>query len=140
MRMPSIFTDIEEKGYLIFSIKKAHLPNYYPGAFNNFPGVNIHQLNIYDLITIKLFVADGSGNDLPQIIDRYIDCNYSGRYCKIGDRLNFSFEHRGTEFFSWLLGDYATLRLHAKIILSPGYQQGKIQVSVDSDQSTYIQS
>lgn len=71
--MSNIFTDIEDKGYLIFSIKKANLPNYYPGVFSNYQDVNIHELNIYDLITIKVFVAVGDGNDLPQIIDRYID-------------------------------------------------------------------
>jgi len=57
--MANIFSDIEHRGYVIFSLKNADLQSYYPGAFNNYPGVNIHELNIYDLITIKLFVADG---------------------------------------------------------------------------------
>ena len=70
--MPNIFSDIKEKGYVIFSPNKANLPNYYPG-FNNYPGVNIHELKVYDLITIKVFVVDGDGNDLPQIVDGYID-------------------------------------------------------------------
>jgi len=70
--MPNIFSDIGEKGYVIFSLKKASLPDYYPG-FSNYPGINIHELNIYDLITIKVFVADGDGNDIPQIIDAHID-------------------------------------------------------------------
>jgi hypothetical protein len=70
--MPNIFSDIEDKGYVIFSLKKASLPNYYPG-FHNYPGVNIHELKIYDLITIKVFFADGDGDDLPRIIDAHID-------------------------------------------------------------------
>jgi hypothetical protein len=73
LRMPNIFSDIREKGYVIFSLNKANLPNYYPSVFNEYPGVNIHELKIYDLITIKVFMADGDGNDLPQIIDGYID-------------------------------------------------------------------
>jgi hypothetical protein len=71
--MPNIFSDVRVKGYVIFNLKNSDLPNYYPGAFNKYPGVNIHQLKIYDLITIKIFVADGDGNDLPRIIDGYID-------------------------------------------------------------------
>jgi hypothetical protein len=65
LRMPNIFSDIREKGYVIFSLNKANLPNYYPSVFNEYPGVNIHELKIYDLITIKVFMADGDGNDLP---------------------------------------------------------------------------
>jgi len=69
--MPNIFSDIREKGYVIFSLKKASLPNYYPG-FHNYPGVHIHELKIYDLITIKVFITDERG-DPPQLIDDYID-------------------------------------------------------------------
>jgi len=71
--MPNIFSDIEEKGYVVFNRNKANLPNYYPGAFNNYPGVNIHELHVYDLITIKVFMADGDGDDLPRITDGHID-------------------------------------------------------------------
>ncbi len=35
--------------------------------------MSLNKLNIYDLITIKVFVADGASNDLPRIIDGYID-------------------------------------------------------------------
>ena len=71
--MPNIFSDIREKGYVVFNLKNSDKPNYYPGAFNKYPGVNIHELKIYDLITIKIFVADGDGDDLPRITDGHID-------------------------------------------------------------------
>ena len=58
---------------LFLVLKNADLQNYYPGAFNNYPGINIHELKIYDLITIEVFVADGDGNDLPRIVDGHID-------------------------------------------------------------------
>ncbi len=39
MPTPNIFTDIEDKGYEVFILKNADLPNYYPGTYNNYPGV-----------------------------------------------------------------------------------------------------
>ena len=72
MTTPSIYNDIKEKGYVVFSIQKSKLPNYYPGVFNSYPGVSIKELKIYDLITIKVYITDES-SDLPQLIDDYID-------------------------------------------------------------------
>ncbi len=71
--MPNIFSDIREKGYVIFNLKNSDELNYYPGAFNNYPGVSINTLNIYDIISIKVFVAEEEGNDLPRITDGHID-------------------------------------------------------------------
>ena len=70
--MPNIFDDIKEKGYVIFRLNKSNLPNYYPGTFNKYPGVSLNALNIYDLITIKIFVLDETGNN-ARIVDGYID-------------------------------------------------------------------
>jgi hypothetical protein len=72
VKTPNIYNDIEENGYVIFSIKKSKLDDYYPGTSNNFPGVSMKELKIYDLITIKVFITDGAG-DLPRIIDDFID-------------------------------------------------------------------
>ena len=67
--MPNIFNDIKEKGYVVFNLNKSDLPNYYPGAFNKYPGVSVNALNIYDIITIKIFVLGEAG----RIVDGYID-------------------------------------------------------------------
>ncbi len=72
MRTPDIFNDIKENGYIVFSIQKSKLSNYYPGVANSYPGVSIKELRLYDLITIKVFITDERG-DLPQLIDDYID-------------------------------------------------------------------
>ena len=72
MSTPDIFNDIEEKGYIIFSIEKSKLSNYYPGSFGSYPGVRIKELKIYDLITIKIFITNAS-SDFPNLIDDYID-------------------------------------------------------------------
>ena len=71
--MQNIFNDIIGKGYVVFNLKDSDKPSYCPGVFNKYPGVNIHELKIYDLITIKVFVADGDGDDLPRITDGHID-------------------------------------------------------------------
>jgi hypothetical protein len=67
--MPNILSDIREKGFVIFSLNKANLQNYYPGVFNKYPGVSVNALNIYDLITIKIFVLDKT----DCIVDDHID-------------------------------------------------------------------
>ncbi len=72
MKTPNIYNDIKEKGYIIFSIQKSKLPNYYPGSFGSYPGVRIKELKIYDLITIKVFITTASSN-FPNLIDDYID-------------------------------------------------------------------
>jgi len=71
--MPNIFRDIRRKGYVAFNLKGSDKNNYYPGAFNKYPGISINALNIYDIITIKVFVVDGDDNDLPRITDGHID-------------------------------------------------------------------
>jgi len=74
MKTPNIYTDLEQNNYIIFRNKKAkQLKNYYPTISNNYPGVSIKELNIHDLITIKMFVAKGDGEDIPNIIEDYID-------------------------------------------------------------------
>ncbi len=72
MKTPNIYSDIEENGYVVFSIKKSTLPNYYPGTSNDFPGIPLKEPKVYDLITIKVFISDGTG-DLPRTVDDFID-------------------------------------------------------------------
>ena len=72
MKTLNIYNGIEERGYVVFSIEKSKLSNYYPAVANSYPGVSIKELRIYDLITIEVFITDGNG-DLPQLIDDYID-------------------------------------------------------------------
>ena len=71
--MPNIFSDIRKKGYVVFNLKNSDKNNYYPGTFNKYPGIGINTLNIYDIITIKVFVAEEEGDDLPRITDAHID-------------------------------------------------------------------
>ena len=71
MKTPNIFDDIKEKGYVVFNIR-CNLQNYYPSVFNKYPGVNITDLKIYDLITIKIFMLDDKDGD-ARIIEEFID-------------------------------------------------------------------
>jgi hypothetical protein len=68
MSPPNIYSDIGEKGYIVFSIQKSKLSNYYPGVANSYPGVSIKELRIYDLITIKVFITDGNGDHLSSLM------------------------------------------------------------------------
>ncbi len=58
------FNDIIEEGYHIFSIKKAKIPDYYPNKFPDHPGVSLKNLNIDDVITIRIFFKVGSGKTI----------------------------------------------------------------------------
>ena len=44
MRTPNIFTNIEEKGFLIFSIEKEKIHNYYPTILKTYPGISLEEL------------------------------------------------------------------------------------------------
>ena len=49
-------------GYHVFSMENAKLPEYYPTAFPAYPGVDLRQLRVGDVITIRVFfriAADG---------------------------------------------------------------------------------
>lgn len=56
------FREIVQKGYHVFSMENAKLPEYYPTAFPAYPGVDLRQLRVGDVITIRVFfriAADG---------------------------------------------------------------------------------
>lgn len=55
------FKDILENGYHVFSRENAKLPDYYPSKFPNYPGVQLSELNIGDVVTIRAFFSIGSG-------------------------------------------------------------------------------
>ncbi len=58
------FTDIIEDGYHVFSIKNAQIDGYYPSRFDDYPGVNLKELKIGDVVTIRVFFRIGSGEDV----------------------------------------------------------------------------
>lgn len=55
------FKDIFENGYHVFSRENAKLPDYYPSKFPDYPGVQLSELNIGDVVTIRAFFSIGSG-------------------------------------------------------------------------------
>ena len=70
--MKSLRDEIEDRGYHIFSIERNQEHNYYPGAFNDYPGVSLSTLNLNDMITVTVFYFDGS--DPKKILtDIYIE-------------------------------------------------------------------
>lgn len=50
--MKSLRDEIAEKGYHVFSIERNQIQNYYPGAFNDFPGLSLNDLQKNDMITV----------------------------------------------------------------------------------------
>jgi len=58
------FKDILENGYHVFSQENAKLPDYYPNKFPDYPGVNLQNLYIGDVITIRVFFRIGSGKNV----------------------------------------------------------------------------
>lgn len=56
--------DIFEDGYHIFSRENAKIPDYYPGKFPNYPGVDFNHLQIGDVITIRAFFRIGGENNI----------------------------------------------------------------------------
>lgn len=58
---PPFFEDIKEDGYHILDLNNLKVPNYYPKELPNYPGVNIKNLEIDDVITIRVFFKVGKG-------------------------------------------------------------------------------
>ena len=69
---PAFLNDIKEDGYHVYSLKNAKIPNYYPPELPKYPGANIKDLKIDDVITIRIFFGKGAGKDL-RIDAGYID-------------------------------------------------------------------
>ncbi len=59
-----LFNDIFEDGYHIFNLENAKILNYYPNKFPDYPGVNLKDLNVGDIITIRAFFEVGSGENI----------------------------------------------------------------------------
>jgi hypothetical protein len=55
------FKEILEYGYHVFSMENAKVPDYYPSKFPPYPGVQLRDLNIGDVITIRAFFGRGAG-------------------------------------------------------------------------------
>ncbi len=60
----SFFKEIIEEGYHIFSLENAKNPNYYPNDFPDYPGVNVRNLKIGDVVTVRAFFKVGSGKNV----------------------------------------------------------------------------
>ena len=58
------FKEIFEQGYHVFSMENAKLPDYYPNKFPDYPGVSLRNLNVGDVITIRVFFQIGSGKNV----------------------------------------------------------------------------
>lgn len=61
---PPFFKDIREDGYHIFSLEKTQVPDYYPYVLPDYPGVNLIDLQVDDVITIRVFFGIGSGKNM----------------------------------------------------------------------------
>jgi hypothetical protein len=58
------FKEIIEEGYHIFNLENAKNPNYYPNDFPDYPGVNLRDLKIGDVVTVRAFFKVGSGKNV----------------------------------------------------------------------------
>ncbi|MCX5870533.1 MAG: hypothetical protein NTY00_07845 [Deltaproteobacteria bacterium] len=61
---PAFLNDIKKDGYHIYSLKNAKTPGYYPPELPKYPGVNIKDLKIDDVITIRVFFGIGTGKNM----------------------------------------------------------------------------
>ena len=66
------FKDVLEEGYHIYSLEDAKLKDYYPNKFPDYPGVLLKDLNVGDVITIRVFVKIGTGKNV-RIDGGYVD-------------------------------------------------------------------
>lgn len=58
------FKEILENGYHVFSMENAKLPDYYPNKFPDYPGVDLQELHIDDIVTIRVFFRIGAGKNV----------------------------------------------------------------------------
>ena len=61
---PPFLNDIEEDGYHVYSLKNAKIPGYYPPELPEYPGVNIKDIQVDDVITIRVFFGIGKGKNM----------------------------------------------------------------------------
>ena len=66
------FKDVLDEGYHIYSLEDAKLKDYYPNKFPDYPGVLLKDLNVGDVITIRVFVKIGTGKNV-RIDGGYVD-------------------------------------------------------------------
>jgi len=61
---PAFLSDIKENGYHIYNLNNAKTPDYYPPELPEYPGVCIKDLEIKDIITIRVFFGIGKGKNM----------------------------------------------------------------------------
>ncbi len=66
------FKDVLDEGYHVYSLEEAKLKDYYPNKFPDYPGVLLKDLNVGDVITIRVFVKIGTGKNV-RIDGGYVD-------------------------------------------------------------------
>ena len=60
---PPFFKEVMIDGYHFFSLKNAKIQGYYPNTFPNYPGVNLKELRLNDIITVRaIFPLETSDN------------------------------------------------------------------------------
>ena len=69
---PPFFKEVMEEGYHIYSLKNAKIQGYYPNKFQDYPGVNLKELKIDDVITVRVFFAVGSSDNI-RVDGGYLD-------------------------------------------------------------------
>lgn len=60
---PPFFKDVREDGYHVLDLNNLKVPNYYPKELPDYPGVSLKDLEIDDVITIRVFFKIGKGKD-----------------------------------------------------------------------------
>jgi hypothetical protein len=69
---PPFFKEVMEDGYHIFSLKNAKIQGYYPNKFPDYPGVSLKDLKIDDVITVRVFFALGTSDNV-RVDGGYLD-------------------------------------------------------------------
>lgn len=69
---PPFFSDINDDGYHIYSLKNAKKTGYYPSEFPDYPGVVLKDLKEDDIVTIRIFFGVGKGKNM-RVDGGYID-------------------------------------------------------------------
>jgi hypothetical protein len=69
---PPFFKEVMEEGYHIFSLKNAKIQGYYPNKFPDYPGVNMKELRVDDIITVRAFFALGNSDNV-RVDGGYLD-------------------------------------------------------------------
>lgn len=72
MQEPLFFAEIRKEGYHIYNLDNAETPNYYPDEPQDYPGVSMRDLQIGDIITIRVYFGVGTGEEM-QVDSGYVD-------------------------------------------------------------------